>query len=597
MASRVAQAFAWENRSIMAMLVRTRGTHQGKWIYPLEGRCRLGRSPECDICDLFQRTSAVSRVHAQIDKDGQRFTIEDQGSRNGTSVNGKRLVKKTALRNGDRITICDVELTFYESDPAEPAAEPSTHILTEREERPERPGAITSRPVAAPSPATNLSSPERLRALAQMLQRLGKSLDVEQTLRELLSGLFVIFPLAERGFVAFAVEGKDQLVAQATHCRHPEAATPLAMSRTLIKQVLTRREAVLWTDQEESSELSNAQSIQELNLVSVMCVPLLDGEGNPFGVVQIDSDQAGAMFSADDLEVMTGAVSQAAVAVRYARMSEQLLRRQTMERDLLLAQRVQLSLLPAECPHCPGYEFFAYYQTAYEVGGDYYDFVPLPNGRMAIVIADVAGKGVSAALLAAKLSGELKYYLSCETPRAAIARMNDSLCQSSAGRFVTLLVAVLEPDTRALTLINAGHPAPLRRRSSGAVEAIGEAGRGVALGILADQQYDEQHFEVEDGDLWFVVTDGFTEATDQRGQMYGGQRLREQLATSPGVVREAGDRIVGDVQQFLGNQPPSDDMCLVGWGRMGDDAGPVGGLLETKLRMSSQVTQRISQVS
>jgi serine phosphatase RsbU (regulator of sigma subunit) len=243
-----------------------------------------------------------------------------------------------------------------------------------------------------------------------------------------------------------------------------------------------------------------------------------------------------------------------------------------MDRDLQLAQRVQLSLLPSECPPCPGFEFFAYYQAAYEVGGDYYDFVPLPNGRLAIVVADVAGKGVSAALLVAKLSGELKYYLSCETPRAAVARMNESLCQSGAGRFVTLLVAILDPAASALTLINAGHLAPLRRRATGEVEAIGESSRGLALGILPDQQYDEQRLDVATGDLWFVVTDGFTEATNQHKAMYGAARLREQLQ-GPGVVRDVGERLVRDAQQFLGTQPPSDDMCLVGWGRVGVPGG------------------------
>src|SRR5262249_18516174 len=154
-------------------------------------------------------------------------------------------------------------------------------------------------------------------------------------------------------------------------------------------------------------------------------------------------------------------------------------------------------------PPCEGYEFFAYYQTAYEVGGDYYDFIELPNDRLAVVVADVAGKGVSAALLMAKLSGELKYYLSCESPRAAVARMNDSLSNGGSGRFVTLLLAVLDRAAPRLTLINAGHLPPLRRRVGGAVEAVGEAQRGMALGILPGRDYHELQVEVEPGELWF----------------------------------------------------------------------------------------------
>ena len=123
-----------------------------------------------------------------------------------------------------------------------------------------------------------------------------------------------------------------------------------------------------------------------------MCAPLLDGDGNPFGVVQIDTDQPLRKFTPEDLEVMVGAVSQAAVAVRFAKLHEEGLRRQAVERDLELARRVQLGLLPEGYPDCEGFEFFAYYRSAYDVGGDYYDFIQLPNERLALVVADVAGQ-------------------------------------------------------------------------------------------------------------------------------------------------------------------------------------------------------------
>src|SRR5260221_9341679 len=108
-----------------------------------------------------------------------------------------------------------------------------------------------------------------------------------------------------------------------------------------------------------------------------MCAPLLDGDGHPFGIVQIDTDQPLNAFNTEDLEVMVGAVSQAAVAVRFAKLHEEALRRQAVERDLELARKVQRGLLPEGYPDCEGFEFFAYYRAAYEVGGDYYDFIAL----------------------------------------------------------------------------------------------------------------------------------------------------------------------------------------------------------------------------
>jgi serine phosphatase RsbU (regulator of sigma subunit) len=553
----------------MAVLVRTRGTHNGRWVFSLKDRTVLGRHPDCDIFDLFKGVTGVSRYHAEISRAGDQYVIEDKGSRNGTLLNGQRLAGRAALRNGDCIAIGKIELTFCDDGGS---GSPSGGKLDVAlvDEPADQPHTLTRRAVQVPTPPADLAgyTTEKLRALAHMLKQLGRSLDVDQTLHELLAGLFAIFPQAERGFVAFA-EGPGTVTPRATYFRHPDLDARLGVSRTIIEQVLSRREAVLWSDQQSAPDLVASASMEELEIRCSMSAPLLDAEGQPFGVVQIDSRDLRSLFTPDDLEVMAGAVSQAAIAVRYARLYEQGLRRQVIERDLQLARQVQLGLLPGGSPPCEGYEFFAYYQTAYEVGGDYYDFIELPSNRLAVVVADVAGKGVSAALLMAKLSGELKYYLSCEPPRAAIARMNDSLCGGDSGRFVTLLLAVLDRAAPRLTLINAGHPTPLRRHASGVVEAVGEAQRGLALGILPGRDYPELQVEVEPGELWFVCTDGFTEAIDAHGQMYGLDRLREQLARGPGGVTEAGEGILREVQGFVGSQPQSDDMCLVGWGRLG----------------------------
>jgi phosphoserine phosphatase RsbU/P len=554
----------------MAMLVRTRGTHSGHWLFPLGTRCLLGRDPTCDLSDIFKDVRGISRHHAQIDRAGDQYVIEDRGSRNGTLVNGQRLTGRHTLQSGDRIGLCDIELVFYEDTPAgEPAGADSSLTVEEVDAQ-----SLASVPVAPPEPSVPRGRPseEKLRALASMLKSLGRSLDAASTLQELQAGLFAIFPQADRSFVAFS-EGQDSVVPRATLFRDPASGRRVALSRTLISHVLARREAVLWLQHRKTDALPNSATLESMDVRSVMCAPLLDAEGNPFGVVQIDSSDPRQPFTADDVEIMAGAVSQAAVSVRYARLHEESLRRQALERDLQLARQVQHSLLPAEPPLCPPYQFFAYYQTAHEVGGDYYDFVELPNRRLAIVLADVAGKGVSAALLMARLCGELKYHLSCADPAAAAARLNDSLCQSSAGRFITLLLAILDRDSPRLTLVNAGHLAPLRRRSTGAIEVVGEHLRGPALGIMPQAEWSLVKAEVEPGDIWLALTDGVTEAMNARGEMYGGARLRQELARAPVEVAAAGECILADMRHFLADQPQSDDICLVGWGH---PAGPTG---------------------
>ena len=534
--------------------------------FPTQGPLAPGRHPDCDTADLFSGVPGVSRQHAMIERAGDQYVIEDKGSRNGTLLNGERLSGKRPLCNADRIDICGVELTFC-GDRADASPMPLKPTRPLVDDPSLTPRSLAVFAVAPPAPVAPTGySAEKLRALTQMLKRLGRSIDVDETLRELLAGLFAIFPQAERGFVAFA-EGPGRITLRATHFRHGEPEAPPGLSHTLVNHILTRREAVLWTDLRENDDELASHSMAALEIHSAMCAPLLDGEGQPFGLVQIDSSRLLEAFVADDLEVMSGAVSQAAVAVRFARLHEEGLRWQAFERDLQLARQVQFSLLPAECPSGDDYQFFAYYQAAHEVGGDYYDFIELPNQRLAVVVADVAGKGVSAALLMAKLSGELKYHLSCESPCAAISRMNASLCDSGAGRFVTLLLAVLERTTHRLTLINAGHLTPLLRRSSGAVEAIGATQRGAALGIIPGREYNELQVEIGPGDVWFVFTDGFTEAENPQGEMYGVNRIQEQLAQHPAGVNQIGERLVGDVHRFLGKHSQNDDMCLVGMGK------------------------------
>jgi serine phosphatase RsbU (regulator of sigma subunit) len=168
----------------------------------------------------------------------------------------------------------------------------------------------------------------------------------------------------------------------------------------------------------------------------------------------------------------------------------------------------------------------------------------------------------------AKLTGELKYHLSCQDPGAALALMNENLCTSNTGQFVTLLAIILDRTSGMLTIVNAGHPAPLRRRRDGTVEVVGESSRSTALGLLPGRRYKEERTTIEPGEVWVAYTDGFTEANNVRGELYGAMRLSEGLARAPAVIQEAGDCMVREVLNFLGDQPQSDDMCLLAWGRL-----------------------------
>jgi phosphoserine phosphatase RsbU/P len=203
------------------------------------------------------------------------------------------------------------------------------------------------------------------------------------------------------------------------------------------------------------------------------------------------------------------------------------------------------------------------------VGGDYFDYITLPDGRLAIVLADVSGKGMPAALLMARLSSEVRDSLASEpTPAAAVRRLNAELVAGRwQDRFVTLVLAVLDPREHVLTLVNAGHCPPLLRRDSQPVEELAEQQTGLPLGVAEDYVYEQAVINVLPGDFFLLLTDGISEAMNGRNELYGLERVRRQVAMPIGSVAELGRHVLSDLRNFVGDQPQSDDICLTCFGR------------------------------
>ena len=220
-------------------------------------------------------------------------------------------------------------------------------------------------------------------------------------------------------------------------------------------------------------------------------------------------------------------------------------------------------------PQLSGYYFFDFYEPANQVGGDYYDYIELPNNRLGVVLGDVSGKGVSAALLMAKLSGEVRFCLASESrPADAINRINASFSRSGwQDRFVTFVLAVLDANRNEITIVNAGHMAPLLRHGGGQVESIGDDLAGLPLGVDSEYQYEQYSRPLNPGDFLTLFTDGISEAMNADNGLYGLDRLSRQLATREVKVSELGRLILDDVRRFVGGRPQSDDMCLVCFGR------------------------------
>jgi serine phosphatase RsbU (regulator of sigma subunit) len=253
----------------------------------------------------------------------------------------------------------------------------------------------------------------------------------------------------------------------------------------------------------------------------------------------------------------------------YSRHLE--LARERLKLDLELAREVQRGFLPLRLLEVPGYEFFAHYESAYEIGGDYYDFIVLPQGRVAILLGDVAGKGVVAALLMAKLSANAKFCMLTEPDLAtAITRLNSMMFHSGiADRFVTLMASILDPASHTVTLVNAGHPPPLLYHGATRTveEAISNDVAGLPLGVSDGFEYASCQLRLELGDSILAFTDGVTEAMDVNDiqlQTKGVHAAMQGEANSP---RALGERVVKVVKQFAAGRNQYDDIALVGFGR------------------------------
>ena len=555
----------------MAVLQAFQGDTPANIVTIPSAKSVLGRHPDCDI---VLDAAAVSRQHAQIITESGQFFIEDLHSRNGTFVNGQLIQGRHPLFTGDRIKICDLSFVFF---PEEPRAAPArglqaaTGTVTFDDDLGPTGSTIMTKIDVAKGGSVRLSvNPEvKLRAMVEIAQSLARAVALDEVLPKLLDSLFKIFSQVDRGFVILRSGPDGPLVTKAIKHRRSDQEERVRISRTIINQAMVSKEAILSADAASDARFDSSQSIADLQIRSVMCAPLIDGQGTAMGVIQLDTMDQRQRFQKDDLDVLASIASQAAIAIDNAELHEAQLVQRAMARELELAHKVQRGLLPPAPPKVSGYHFFDFYESANQVGGDYYDYVELPGGRVAIVLGDVSGKGVSAALVMAKLSGEVRFDLA-SAPKAgeALNRINTSFCRSGwEDRFVTFVIAILDPTNHELTVANAGHMPPLLRRADGEVMAVGEDVSGVPLGVSDDSRYEQITQKLSPGDVVTLFTDGISEAMNETGELYTIERLETQLSLPAKNLSEIGRQILDDVKRFVGTRSQSDDMCLACFGR------------------------------
>lgn len=575
----------------MAFLKVIKGSHAGQIVALSGDAIVLGRHPSCQI---MLNDSSVSRQHAQIIQEHGLFLVEDLRSRNGTQLNRQPIRGRTELHDGDEIKVCDYTFLFMrhatgpvarvsKDTPAEPEPYdigairkttitdddedgiPLESDLSDAEKSLENSSVITS--MAAGSSAQGLRlnvRPEaKLRAIIEISMALGKVVVLADVLDVILKSLFKIFAQADSGFVLLKDQNSDKLRIRCSRSRRPDG-DDIPVSKTVVRQAMESGQAILSANVRGDPRFDHSESIAEMQLRSLICTPLMDTSGKAMGVLQLSTFDATQMFNSDDLDLLVSVGAQASLAVENSAMHESLLKQREFQRDMEIAEQVQLSFLPSAPPLVTGYEFADYYDAAQSIGGDYFDFVQLPDGRMASIIGDVAGKGIPAALLMARLHASVRYHLfSAQSAGQAITSLNSEMANCALGyRFITLSIAILDPVKHELQLASAGHLPPIIRRDGKPAEFIGHKESGMPLGIMGDQQYGSLTIPLYPNDAIVFYTDGITEAMNPKSHLFSKERARRAISDGPESATDLVPGLIAAVESFCEGEPQRDDICV-----------------------------------
>jgi len=302
---------------------------------------------------------------------------------------------------------------------------------------------------------------------------------------------------------------------------------------------------------------------------AMLCAPLKI-RGKIIGVIQVINKLVKPfVFSDEELNMLITISSSAAVALDTAKMHKIILKRETLERDLKLAKEVQESFLPQELPAIENYRFAALNQPALEIGGDFYNFFKMPGNKMGIVLGDVSGKGISASLFMARLTSDLQYYaLLYPDPKELLTRINQMLCdRAKRGMFVTLVYMLLDTEKNQVKIANAGHLCPIYSSSSETELLCNADHKGPPLGIIEGIEYTQEKFELEEESSVTVYTDGIIEAKNYKKELFGAERLIEEInrhTSDPDLIIK---KITDKVDKFIKTEGRSDDFTIVVFSR------------------------------
>ena len=406
----------------------------------------------------------------------------------------------------------------------------------------------------------------KLNALMQITRALSESVQRSEVFSKILDCLFDLFESADRGFIILKNE-RGELRTSATRTRNINKER-LRISKTIVEKVLKSKRPLISSDAASDEQFDVSQSIVDFRIRSIMCAPLINNDDEAIGVIQLDTIKNRVAFDEKDLEVLVAVAMQASLGIQKLNLVDEAVENRRIADDLKLAHEVQQAFLPQKRPNFADFSFYSFYRATNQVGGDYFDYIPIDENRMAIIVADVVGHGIAAALLMAKVAAEVRSALAAtRSVEDAIHHINENLSGLNVDRFATVLLGILDAEASSFTYVNAGHIPPVIRDCTGEVRLL-EGNSGMPIGIMDDTRYEANCYEIQGGETITLFTDGINESMNEAGEMLGLQNLLEAIKVSqtktPATI---GREICQIANRHMGSTPPIDDMCLVCFGR------------------------------
>ncbi len=553
--------------NVTCRLVVQVGDHPGM-IYPLRtGPVTVGRGPESTIQIIDTR---ISRNHARLELKNGAWTVLDLKSKNGTTVNDNPIAATVQLVNGDTVQFGDTTFAFETEVLPEARRDGDGSGITYLREELE---LTTSRVYELPEDdaESDISGyqkvPEDADARLKSIIQVGKLIQTILDLDELLNKVMAtVVQVLQPTYACILLQDEQLgiLVPKVIH-RPPGSSQDLVISGTVIHQAIEEKSGVLMEDSRLDDRFKASESIVVQRITSAICVALIS-KGEVLGAMYLDVRERSRRFSSGDLEWAAGVASQAALGIAVAMSHSEVVVEQQRRRELEIARQIQMNLLPKSMPEVEGFDFGGLSEPARMVGGDYFDVTQLPDGDVALAIADVSGKGVPAAIMVASVRAAVRIEsrsLAEDGILEVMSRLNETIViESMSNMFVTMVLCYFEPEMRRLTYCNAGHVHPIFRNGEGEIEVL-EAG-GCFLGIMPGIDLETGSVRMEPGSLLFMISDGVTDAVDPSGEAFGFERVLEFVKENHALpAQEMCEKLQASVTAFQDTAEQFDDLTVL----------------------------------